>query len=84
MRELGIDLTGRRPKLLTTELARQADVVVTMGCGDECPYIPGKRYLDWDLPDPKGKPVGQVRTIREDIAARVRELLSELDAPVAR
>ena len=83
MRELGIDLTGRRPKLLTTELARQADVVVTMGCGDECPYIPGKRYLDWDLPDPKGKPVGQVRTIREDIAARVRELLSELDAPVA-
>ena len=56
MRELGIDLADRRPQLLTRELAEQADVVVTMGCGDACPYIPGKRYIDWDLPDPKGRP----------------------------
>ena len=56
MRELGIDLAGRRPQLLTRELAEQADLVVTMGCGDACPYIPGKRYIDWDLPDPKRPP----------------------------
>ena len=68
MRELGIDLSGRRPELLTRELAEQADVVVTMGCGDECPYIPGKRYIDWELPDPKGQPVDEVRAIRDDIA----------------
>src|SRR3954465_8671607 len=80
MRELGIDLADRTPQRLTTELAEQADVVVTMGCGDECPYIPGKRYLDWDLPDPKGRPVADVRAIRDEIAARVSRLVEELDA----
>jgi arsenate reductase len=78
MRELGIDLAGRRPQQLTTELAAWADVVVTMGCGDECPYIPGKRYLDWDLPDPKRMPVPQVRVIRDEIADRTRALADEL------
>ncbi len=79
MRELGVDLADRRPQRLTTELAEQADVVVTMGCGDACPYIPGKRYLDWDLPDPKGRPLAEVRATRDDIAQRVAALLAELD-----
>ncbi len=79
MRELGIDLAGRTPQHLTRELAEQADVVVTMGCGDECPYIPGKRYLDWDLTDPKGLPQDEVRVIRDDIARRVDDLVAELD-----
>jgi len=79
MRELGIDLTDHRPQLLTRELAGQADVVVTMGCGDECPFIPGKRYLDWELEDPKGRPVGEVRATRDEIARRVEELLADLD-----
>jgi protein-tyrosine-phosphatase len=79
MRELDIDLADREPKLLTRELAEQADVVVTMGCGDECPYIPGKRYIDWDLEDPKGRPVDEVRETRDDIERRVRELVAELD-----
>src|SRR5215210_6621237 len=78
MREVGIDVAGRTPRLLTRELAEQADVVVTMGCGDECPYIPGKRYIDWDLPDPKGRPVDEVRATRDDIAARVEDLVAEL------
>jgi len=78
MRELGIDLIGERPKLLTTELAQAADVVVTMGCGDACPFIPGKRYLDWDLPDPKGRPIEAVRTTRDEIAGRVEELVADL------
>lgn len=78
MRELGIDLSDRHPQQLTRELAEQADVVVTMGCGDACPYIPGKRYIDWDLPDPKGRPIDEVRATRDDIAARVRQLASEL------
>jgi arsenate reductase (thioredoxin) len=81
MRELGVDLTGRTPRKLTRELAERADVVVTMGCGDECPYIPGKRYIDWDLPDPKGRPVDEVRAIRDDIARRVAGLLAELEGP---
>jgi arsenate reductase (thioredoxin) len=80
MRELGIDLADRKPQRLTNELAQWADVVVTMGCGDECPYIPGKRYLDWDLPDPKRMPVEQVRVIRDEIADRVRELAGELQS----
>ncbi|HEX4108169.1 MAG TPA: arsenate reductase ArsC [Solirubrobacteraceae bacterium] len=80
MRELDIDLSERRPQPLTRELAEQADVVVTMGCGDACPYIPGKRYIDWDLPDPKGRPVEEVRATRDEIAERVRVLLGELDA----
>jgi arsenate reductase len=80
MRELGIDLADRRPQRLSTELAVPADVVVTMGCGDECPYIPGKRYLDWDLPDPKGRSVDDVRATRDEIARRVDQLVGELDA----
>jgi arsenate reductase (thioredoxin) len=77
MQELGIDLSDRRPQLLTRELAEQADVVVTMGCGDACPYIPGKRYIDWNLPDPSGLPLEEVRAIREDIGRRVGSLLAE-------
>jgi protein-tyrosine-phosphatase len=79
MREVGIDIGDERPKRLSTELMEAADLVVTMGCGDACPYIPGKRYVDWDLPDPKGRPVDEVRATRDDISARVRELLTELD-----
>jgi arsenate reductase len=79
MGELGIDLADRRPRRLTRELAAQADVVVTMGCGDACPYIPGKRYIDWQLPDPKGQPLEAVRSTRDDIARRVRQLADELD-----
>jgi arsenate reductase len=80
MRELGVDLAGRRPQRLTHELAEQADVVVTMGCGDACPYIPGKRYVDWELADPKGRPIEEVRATRDDIARRVSELVRELDS----
>jgi len=80
MRELGIDVAGRIPQRLTTELAERADLVVTMGCGDQCPYLPGKRYLDWDLTDPNGLPVDRVRAIRDDIARRVEALVAELDA----
>jgi arsenate reductase (thioredoxin) len=79
MEELGVDLSGRVPRPLTHELAAAADVVVTMGCGDECPYIPGKRYLDWELEDPKGLPLEQVRAIRDEIDRRVRDLVAELD-----
>jgi arsenate reductase len=82
MGELGVDLSERHPQLLTPELAEQADVVVTMGCGDECPYIPGKRYIDWELPDPKGHPRAEVRATREEIARRVQELVAQLDGPV--
>src|SRR5918998_6788065 len=71
MREVGMDLSDRQPQRLTQELAGWADVVVTMGCGDACPYIPGKRYIDWDLQDPKGQPVERVREIRDDIDRRV-------------
>ena len=81
MRELGIDLSDRRPRLLTRELAEQADVVVTMGCGDECPYIPGRRYMDWELPDPKGRPITEVRAARDEIARRVSVLVAELNQP---
>ncbi|MGH2841316.1 MAG: low molecular weight phosphatase family protein [Solirubrobacteraceae bacterium] len=78
MRELGTEVGDRVPQLLTDELARWADVVVTMGCGDACPYVPGTRYIDWDLPDPKGRPLDEVRATRDDIARRVEELLAEL------
>ena len=74
MRELDIDLGDRIPQLLTRELAEQADVVVTMGCGDACPYIPGRRYIDWQLPDPAGQPIERVREIRDEIADRVAHL----------
>jgi len=79
MRELSVDLAGERPRLLTYALAERADVVVTMGCGDACPCIPDKRYVDWDLPDPKGRPIAIVRETREEIGTRVEHLLAELD-----
>ena len=79
MDELGVDLRDRRPQPLTQELAERADVIVTMGCGDACPYIPGKRYVDWDLPDPKGRPLEEVRATRDEIAARVAALVADLD-----
>ena len=80
MREIGVDLADRKPQKLTPELAQHADVVVTMGCGDECPFIPGKQYVEWDLTDPKGLPVDEVRAIRDDIAQRVEALSSRLDS----
>jgi arsenate reductase len=80
MHELGIDLSDHQPQLLTLELAERADLIVTMGCGDECPYVPGKRYVDWDLPDPKGRPLDEVRATRDDIARRVTALAAELDS----
>jgi arsenate reductase (thioredoxin) len=79
MREQGIDLSARRPQQLTGDLAAWADVVVTMGCGDDCPYIPGKTYIDWDLLDPDGKSLGEVRAIRDDIGTRVTQLARDLD-----
>ena len=83
MNELGIDLSGQTPKQLTAEQAEWADVVVTMGCGDACPVIPGKRYLDWELEDPKGRPVEEVRATRDEIERRIAGLMAELDAAVA-
>ncbi len=80
MRELGIDVSGRVPKSLTDSHARWADVVVTMGCGDACPYIPGRRYLDWDLPDPQGRSLQEVRSTRDEIEALVGTLIAELDS----
>jgi arsenate reductase (thioredoxin) len=80
MGELDMDLAARRPQLLTRALAQWADVVVTMGCGDACPYVPGKRYVDWELEDPKGRPVEGVRATREEIEGLVAKLLAELDA----
>jgi len=80
MREIGIDLADREPHKLTREAAERADVVVTMGCGDECPFIPGKRYVDWDLDDPKGRPLDEVRATRDEIARRVEALVAGLDA----
>ena len=77
--EVGVDVAASEPRLLTRELAEKADLVVTMGCGDECPYIPGKRYLDWDLADPAGQPLDAVRRIRDEIDTRVGVLVSELD-----
>ena len=78
MEELGIDLSREFPKPLTTEAVEGADVVVTMGCGDACPVFPGKRYLDWELPDPAGKSIDEVRPIRDEIDRRVSALLDEL------
>jgi arsenate reductase len=79
MRELGVELDDRTPRLLTRSLAEDADVVVTMGCGDECPYVPGKRYIDWKLPDPEGRSIDDVRAIRDEIGYRVKELVRQLD-----
>ena len=80
MAEMGLDLSKEFPKPLTDDAVREADVVITMGCGDACPFYPGKRYLDWQLPDPAGQPVEAVRPIRDDIDRRVQELLAELVA----
>ena len=78
MAEIGVDLAGELPKLLTTEQVRDADIVITMGCGDACPVYPGKRYLDWDGPDPAGLTVEQIRPIRDEIARLVGDLVSGL------
>jgi arsenate reductase len=78
MAEVGIDVSGRRPEVLTTGAVEVSDVVITMGCGDACPVLPGKRYLDWDLEDPAGRGVEAVRPIRDEIECRVRGLLAEL------
>ncbi|RDV45992.1 heat-shock protein HtpX [Leifsonia sp. ku-ls] len=78
MAEVGIDIAGNTPKVLTTEAVKGSDVVITMGCGDTCPIFPGKRYEDWDLTDPAGRPIDEVRPIRDEIELRVRALLAEL------
>jgi arsenate reductase len=78
MREVGIDLTGAQPKLLTADTVSRADVVITMGCGDTCPYFPGRRYEDWQLTDPAGQPLDVVRTVRDDIRNRVETLAGTL------
>lgn len=78
MREVGIDITGHSPQRWTDEMVMSVDVVVTMGCGDECPYIPGKRYVDWPLEDPAGKDLDVVRRVRDEIKVRVESLLAEL------
>ncbi|MGU3411731.1 arsenate reductase ArsC [Microbacterium sp. M1A1_1b] len=80
MAEEGIDIAGEQPQVLTTESVRQADVVVTMGCGDACPVFPGKRYEDWDLTDPAGQPLEVVRQVRDDVRRRVATLVAELTA----
>jgi protein-tyrosine-phosphatase len=79
MAELGLDMSTQYPKLLADDVVAASDVVITMGCGDACPVYPGKRYLDWDLPDPAGQPIAMVRRIRDDIRLRVENLLRELD-----
>ena len=79
MRELGVDIADREPRGLSRDDVEWADVVVTMGCGDQCPFVPGKRYLDWELSDPAGRPIGEVREIRDEIRARVDALAAELD-----
>jgi arsenate reductase len=78
MAEIGIDLDGAHPKLLTADAVQASDVVVTMGCGDTCPVFPGKRYLDWDITDPAGMSTDQIRPIRDDIDQRIRALVADL------
>ena len=78
MREVGIDITAEQPKVLTTEAVQDSDVVITMGCGDACPFFPGKRYEDWKLDDPAGQGIDAVRPIRDEIKGRVETLLAEL------
>jgi arsenate reductase (thioredoxin) len=78
MAEVGLDIASEQPKVITDAMAQRADVVVTMGCGDACPYYPGKQYLDWELTDPAGQDLATVRAIRDDIEVRVRSLFSEL------
>jgi arsenate reductase len=79
MAEIGIDVSRETPRKLSEEMAEWADVVVTMGCGDECPYVPGRRYVDWELEDPKGRPLEEVREIRDEIGRRVAALAEELE-----
>jgi len=83
MAEVGLDISKEFPKPLTDVAVREADVVITMGCGDACPFYPGKKYLDWDLPDPSGRPVEEVRPIRDEIDRRIRALLAELNGETA-
>ncbi|WP_432030961.1 arsenate reductase ArsC [Streptomyces sp. 1222.5] len=83
MREVGIDISAETPKVLTMEAVQSSDVVITMGCGDACPYFPGKRYLDWKLDDPAGQGVAAVRPIRDEIERRIRRLLAELGIEAA-
>jgi arsenate reductase len=78
MHEVGIDIAGQRPKILTGDAVRESDVVITMGCGDSCPIYPGKRYEDWQLTDPAGQPIEVVRAVRDQIRDRVRNLLGDL------
>lgn len=78
MAEVGIDITAEQPKVLTTDAVRTADVVITMGCGDACPFFPGKRYEDWKLDDPAGQPIEVVRDIRDQIETRIRNLIAQL------
>jgi arsenate reductase len=80
MKEEGVELSDRVPRKLNDDLARWADVVVTMGCGDECPFIPGRRYIDWELTDPKDLPMADVRRIKNDIKIRVASLVEELES----
>lgn len=79
MAERGIDIGGVQPRRWSDDEIRTADVVITMGCGDSCPFFPGTRYVDWELPDPSGRPIEEVRAIRDEIERRVRELVTELD-----
>ena len=81
MAEVGIDITAEQPKVLTTEAVQESDVVITMGCGDACPFFPGKRYEDWQLDDPAGQGIEAVRPIRDAIRGRVVELIASLDVP---
>jgi arsenate reductase (thioredoxin) len=83
MREVGVDLSANVPHRLDQDDMRWADLVITMGCGDECPYIPGKRYIDWELDDPAGRPLDEVRAIRDEIATRVHQLAADLTTGVA-
>ena len=83
MAEVGIEIASEHPKPWSDAEVRSADVIVSMGCGDTCPVYPGKRYLDWDLTDPAGQPIGIVRDVRDDIEQRVRDLLASLDTPTA-
>jgi protein-tyrosine-phosphatase len=83
MREVGIDLAARKPKKLTVEMQQRADLAVTMGCGDACPYVP-TAVVDWDLPDPAGRPIEEVRNVRDTIEARVKELIADRLSPAAR
>jgi protein-tyrosine-phosphatase len=78
MAELGIDITGQQPKILTTEAVQESDAVITMGCGDACPFYPGKRYEDWVLDDPAGQGIEFVRVVRDEIKGRVEALIKEL------